>query len=124
MLQRICLVLSLFAVAFFLGRGLTQAGWDGLGLTNAHDASSLVISVKKKKHTHHDDDDNDDDNGKPAQPQAKTTKTLCHTLVSDKVVEVFKGQCASDHPGANFNCAGFETGTPTEKRTSYRCCCY
>jgi hypothetical protein len=109
----------------------------GLGLTSAHDASSIVISVKKKKH-HDDDDDDDDDNaleqctiqkpnsgmgcvaplklkcekmkngqkccgcvgdknaktqqppGKTAQPQAKTTKTLCHTLVSEKVVEVFK----------------------------------
>jgi hypothetical protein len=61
MLQRICLVSSVCAIAFFLGRGLTQAGWDGLGLTNAHDASSLVISVKKKK-KHHDDDDNADNN--------------------------------------------------------------
>ena len=72
MLQRICLVLSVCALAFFLGRGLSQAGWSGLGLTNAHDASSLVISVKKKK-KHHDDDDNDDDNG----PQQKVDQGSC-----------------------------------------------
>ncbi len=62
MLQRICLVISVCAIAFFFGRAVSQAGWDGLGLTNAHDASSLVISVKKKKHKHHDDDDNADNN--------------------------------------------------------------
>src|SRR5262249_38491985 len=62
MLQRICLVLSVCALGFFLGRGLSQAGWSGLGLTSAHDASSLLVSVKKKKH-HDDDDDDDDDNG-------------------------------------------------------------
>jgi hypothetical protein len=61
---------------------------------------------------------------KTAQPQAKTTKTLCHTLLSDKVVEVFKNQCATDHPGADFNCGAFDTSSPTEKRISYRCCCY
>jgi hypothetical protein len=60
MLQRICLVLSVCALAFFFVGGLSQAGWSGLGLTSAHDASSLVISVKKHKHN---DDDNDDDNG-------------------------------------------------------------
>jgi hypothetical protein len=57
MLQRICLVLSVCAIAFFLGRGLSQAGWSGLSLTSARDASSPVISVKKKKH--HDDDNAD-----------------------------------------------------------------
>lgn len=65
MLQRICLALSVCAIAFFLGRGLSQAGWSGLGLTSAHDASSPVISIKKK-HKHQDDDDDDannDDNG-------------------------------------------------------------
>jgi hypothetical protein len=60
MLQRICLILLVCALALFLGGGLSQAGWSDLGLTNARDASSLIISVKK--HKHHDDDE-DDDNG-------------------------------------------------------------
>jgi hypothetical protein len=62
MLQRICLVLSVCALAFFLVGGLSQAGWSGLGLTSAHDASSLVISVKKHKHHNDDEDDAGDDN--------------------------------------------------------------
>ena len=61
MLQRVCLALSVCALAFFFVGGLSQAGWSGLGLTSAHDASSLVISVKK--HKHQDDDADDDDNG-------------------------------------------------------------
>ena len=61
MLQRICLVLSVCALVIFFVGGLSQAGWSGLGLTSAHDASSLVISVKK--HKHNDDDNADDDNG-------------------------------------------------------------
>jgi hypothetical protein len=60
MLQRICLCLSICALAFFLGAGLSSAGWNRLGLTSAQDASSLVISIKKNKH-HDDDDDNDND---------------------------------------------------------------
>ena len=58
MLQRVCLALSVCAVAFALGVGLSQAGWSRLELTTAHDASSLVISVKNK-HKSHDDDDSD-----------------------------------------------------------------
>jgi hypothetical protein len=73
MLQRICLVLLVCSLAFFLGLGLTKAGWSGLGLRSAHDASSPVISVKKKKH-HDDDDNNDDDNGPPKVDQASCAK--------------------------------------------------
>jgi hypothetical protein len=58
MLQRVCLVLSVYALASVFGGGLTYASWDGLGLTSARDATSLVISVKK--HKHNDDDDNGD----------------------------------------------------------------
>jgi hypothetical protein len=58
MLQRVCLALSVCVLALVFGGGSTYARWDGLGLTNARDATSLVISVKK--HKHNDDDDNGD----------------------------------------------------------------
>jgi hypothetical protein len=76
MLQRICLVVSVCALAFFLGRGISKAGWDGLGLTTAHDASSLVISVKKKK-KHHDDDDNNADNNDNGPETPKVDQASC-----------------------------------------------
>ena len=55
-----------------------------------------------------------------AQPQAKTTKTSCNTIerneISEKLKEGFKNACTTNHPGGNFNCAGFETKS--------ECCCY
>jgi hypothetical protein len=61
-----------------------------------------------------------DKNAKTQQPQAKTTKTSCNTLVESEKYEsekeVLKNACTTNHPGADFNCAGFAT--------EHRCCCY
>ena len=84
MLQRICLVISICALAFFLGAGLSRAGWSTLGLTSAPNASSLVISIKKNKNQD-DDDDNDDDHhhGKKKHNDEDTGLEQC-TIQSSK----------------------------------------
>jgi hypothetical protein len=54
---------------------------------------------------------------KSKQPPEKTTKTSCSMIsLDEKVLADLKNACAAQHPGADFNCAGFET--------SRRCCCY
>jgi hypothetical protein len=60
---------------------------------------------------------------KTAQPQAKTWKQYCYKLVSEKMMEVFKDDCAAKHPGAESDCGAFDASSPTEKRIGYRCCC-
>jgi hypothetical protein len=47
--------LTICAPVFVCAVQTTQAGWRDTGLARAHDATSLVISIKKHKH---DGDDN------------------------------------------------------------------
>ncbi len=121
MLQRICLVLSVCALAFFLGRGLSQAGWSGLGLTRAHDASSLIIAVKK--HKHQDNTDDDADNGlEQCTIQKPGSGMGCVAPLELKCQKMKNGQkccgCVGDK-NANTQTPPKQTQEPAKKPGSY-----
>ena len=84
MLQRVCLALTICALVFVCGVQTTQAGWRDTGLARAHDASSLVISIKK--HKHGDGDDNGDNH--KHKKKKKRTATIRATKVRRRAIKV------------------------------------
>jgi hypothetical protein len=118
MLQRICLILLVCALALFLGGGLSQAGWSDLGLTNARDASSLIISVKK--HKHHDDDEDNDNGLEQCTIQKPGSGMGCVSPLKLKCEKMKNGKkccgCVGEKPGKAVT-------TPAPAQAPKQICC-